>query len=179
MVDTVRTLAALQALLADNTAGDISAQDVRDLLVSAYPSQWFAAGQQALTNTAPAVITTWAQWGTEELDFGDWSGDDVSVFGVVVGHISTTRDDDQYFIRLQASFNGGSTWTDGRTGPSVSEAFAGQHRQSLSAIMAASGSATGAVQFRAQQQQLDGGTTAGTFANGTIAGFLVRTTPTP
>lgn len=38
MVDTVRTLAALQALLADNTAGDISAQDVRDFLVSVYPS---------------------------------------------------------------------------------------------------------------------------------------------
>jgi hypothetical protein len=36
MVDTVRTLSALQTLLADNTAGDISAQDVRDFLVSAY-----------------------------------------------------------------------------------------------------------------------------------------------
>jgi len=34
MADTPRTLAALQALLADNTAGDISPQDVRDLLVS-------------------------------------------------------------------------------------------------------------------------------------------------
>jgi len=35
MVDTVRTVAALQALLADNTNGDISPQDLRDLLVSA------------------------------------------------------------------------------------------------------------------------------------------------
>lgn len=35
MADTRRTLAALQALLADNTSGDISAQDVRDFLVSA------------------------------------------------------------------------------------------------------------------------------------------------
>lgn len=35
MVDTVRTLSALQTLLADNTAGDISAQDLRDFLVSA------------------------------------------------------------------------------------------------------------------------------------------------
>lgn len=34
MADTIRNEAALQALLADNTAGDISAQDVRDLLVS-------------------------------------------------------------------------------------------------------------------------------------------------
>ena len=37
MVDTARLLPALQTLLADNTAGDISAQDVRDMLVSTYP----------------------------------------------------------------------------------------------------------------------------------------------
>ena len=36
MVDTVRTLAALQSLLADNATGDISAQDVRDMLVSTF-----------------------------------------------------------------------------------------------------------------------------------------------
>ena len=36
MADTRRTLAALQTLLADNTSGDISAQDIRDFLVSAY-----------------------------------------------------------------------------------------------------------------------------------------------
>ncbi len=40
MVDTVRTLAALQALLADNTAGDISPQDVRDMLVSTWSPEW-------------------------------------------------------------------------------------------------------------------------------------------
>lgn len=34
MVDTVRPLATLQNLLADNVAGDISAQDVRDVLLS-------------------------------------------------------------------------------------------------------------------------------------------------
>lgn len=34
MTDTVRTLAALQALLADNSTGDISPQDLRDALVS-------------------------------------------------------------------------------------------------------------------------------------------------
>jgi hypothetical protein len=38
MADTVRQLAALQALLPDNTTGDISAQDVRDFLVSAIPT---------------------------------------------------------------------------------------------------------------------------------------------
>lgn len=35
MVDTVRTVAELQALLADNTSGAISPQDLRDFLVSA------------------------------------------------------------------------------------------------------------------------------------------------
>ncbi len=37
MVDTVRSTTALQALLADNSTGDISPQDLRDFLVSAYP----------------------------------------------------------------------------------------------------------------------------------------------
>jgi hypothetical protein len=37
MVDTVRTLSALQTLLADNTTADISPQDLRDFLVSAEP----------------------------------------------------------------------------------------------------------------------------------------------
>lgn len=34
MADTVRTLAALQTLLADNANGDISPQDLRDMLIS-------------------------------------------------------------------------------------------------------------------------------------------------
>lgn len=46
MVDTVRTLSALQTLLADNTAGDISAQDLRDFLVS------------AMLETTTATVTT-------------------------------------------------------------------------------------------------------------------------
>src|SRR4030042_393366 len=37
MVDTIRQLPALQSLLADNTTGDISPQDVRDALVSIMP----------------------------------------------------------------------------------------------------------------------------------------------
>ena len=37
MADTARTLAALQALLADNTSAAISPQDIRDFLVSVFP----------------------------------------------------------------------------------------------------------------------------------------------
>src|SRR3989304_3602241 len=38
MADTIRQLAALQALLADNTGGAISPQDLRDFLVSVMPT---------------------------------------------------------------------------------------------------------------------------------------------
>ena len=37
MVDTARTLAALQTILADNTSGDITEQDIRDMLLSLFP----------------------------------------------------------------------------------------------------------------------------------------------
>jgi hypothetical protein len=38
MVDTARPIATLVSLLADNAVGEISAQDIRDLLVSLVPS---------------------------------------------------------------------------------------------------------------------------------------------
>src|SRR3990167_9959541 len=38
VADTIRQLAALQALFPDNTAGEISPQDLRDFLVSALPT---------------------------------------------------------------------------------------------------------------------------------------------
>lgn len=64
MADTKRTLAALTALLADNTAGDISAQDVRDLLVSVYGSRMVnnITGNMTLT-TDYDVVTADASGG--------------------------------------------------------------------------------------------------------------------
>lgn len=47
MPDTRRALAALQTLLADNTAGDISAQDVRDELISSHPEKISQSDTQA------------------------------------------------------------------------------------------------------------------------------------
>lgn len=44
MPDTRRTLSALQALFADNTAGDISAQDGRDEIVSSHPENVIQSG---------------------------------------------------------------------------------------------------------------------------------------
>lgn len=43
MADTVRTLAALQSLLADNGSGLISPQDLRDFLVSVFAARGIAA----------------------------------------------------------------------------------------------------------------------------------------
>jgi hypothetical protein len=62
MVDTVKTLAALQTLLADNTAGDISEQDVRDFLVSVFPPQYvgasaFESGTQSCASGGWTSIT--------------------------------------------------------------------------------------------------------------------------
>jgi len=52
MADTIRLLAALQTLLADNGTGAISAQDVRDFLVSAIPT-----GRSATKVVASATAT--------------------------------------------------------------------------------------------------------------------------
>lgn len=58
MADTVRSLASLQALLADNTAGDISAQDVRDFLVSAYQPAAVNPGGRLTTESGVGVSTS-------------------------------------------------------------------------------------------------------------------------
>lgn len=59
MADTARTLSALQTLLADNSSGDISAQDVRDFLVSVYAS--VPSWADRIEHTAP----TW-YWKLDE-----------------------------------------------------------------------------------------------------------------
>lgn len=58
MADTTRSLAALQTLLADNVAGDISAQDARDFLVSAYKPQAIIPGGRLTLTTAVPVTTS-------------------------------------------------------------------------------------------------------------------------
>lgn len=61
MVDTIRNVGQLQSLLADNITGDISAQDVRDFLVSAlgvYGEIYVAnAAIAQATGVAPAKLT--------------------------------------------------------------------------------------------------------------------------
>lgn len=61
MADTIRDLSALQTLLADNTAGDISAQDARDVLVTNYPRDAIAYG------AVPTSGWSWINQGTASL----------------------------------------------------------------------------------------------------------------
>ena len=67
MVDTRRTLAELQALLADNTSGDISAQDVRDFLLSMslQGGAYFLASQTLTTISTTGVYVKMAGATTE------------------------------------------------------------------------------------------------------------------
>lgn len=64
MADTERSLTALQSLLANNTTGDISPQDLRDFLVSAfggYGSIYVTGGSTAQTvSGTPAKMTGFA-----------------------------------------------------------------------------------------------------------------------
>lgn len=69
MVDTIRTMSALQSLLADNTAGDISPQDVRDFLVSSltggYGMIYVTGGtaSQSSITTTDTLVTGFASNG--------------------------------------------------------------------------------------------------------------------
>lgn len=72
MADTPRTLAALQTLLADNTVGAISAQDVRDLLVSVYDANTYnvkdyGALGDGSTDDTTAIEDTFTAAGTHGL----------------------------------------------------------------------------------------------------------------
>lgn len=98
MVDTVRTLSALQTLLADNTSGDISAQDVRDMLVSVFPPQFSGArleksSTQSYPTGSPGTIT----WQTEAFDtdsYGDVANNRLVIpfdgYFVVFGGVACT-----------------------------------------------------------------------------------------
>jgi len=60
MADTIRTLSALIALLADNAAGEISPQDLRDAIVSCYggPTLWNGTPQEILDDAEVIDLTS-------------------------------------------------------------------------------------------------------------------------
>jgi len=63
MADTPRTRAALQALFADNNSGDISAQDLRDFLVTALPAEFVNAydawAEPLVANMTDKTVRGW------------------------------------------------------------------------------------------------------------------------
>ena len=73
MPDTKRTLAALQALLADNETGDIDPQDVRDALISNHPET--ADGHSPPLSLAPSSpFTGQSYYNTTNDQLGVWDG---------------------------------------------------------------------------------------------------------
>ena len=56
MPDTLRTIAALQAILADNTTGQISPQDLRDMLVSLADTGWADYADTQYTSGSPFSV---------------------------------------------------------------------------------------------------------------------------
>ena len=100
MVDTVRTRAAVLALLADNSTGDISPQDVRDAIVSMFGVYAFiyvsdGAVAQAGVTTTPTLMTGFAANGINSDATPDHTTDSIT--------INTAGD---YEVKFQCAFSG-------------------------------------------------------------------------
>lgn len=117
MEDEIRTIAALQTLLADNSSGDISAQDVRDMLVTLAPkyAELTDTGDQAI-----AVINT-----PQTVDFD--TEDILNGFTHSGGTIIASEDMEAIEIVFEGELNngGGSNtilfWIESDTGSGFSE----------------------------------------------------------
>lgn len=100
MPDTARTLAALQALLADNVTGDINPQDVRDFLVSTlgeYAQIYVHDGAAAQSfTTAPSKMTGFTTNGPAGGNMTADAANDKIIIGT----------DGDYKVDFQISFSG-------------------------------------------------------------------------
>jgi len=122
MADTQRSLAALLVLLADNATGDISPQDVRDMLVSLQPRGGdiavLAADRAAVTiaDTTNYVEVTAPVWTLDADSHADWdeSGGNgrLTYLGVAdvtvqaAGHVSMTAAANNQVIHFRLMKNG-------------------------------------------------------------------------
>jgi hypothetical protein len=106
MADTSRDLAALQALLADNTTGDISPQDLRDAILSCLSGYGHisvlggATNQSGITAT-PVELVAFAADGPSSSDVTTSHGDN-SITVSVAG---------KYLVNVQVSFSGTASKT--------------------------------------------------------------------
>jgi len=122
MADTRRSLSALQTLLADNTTGAISPQDVRDLLVSASPPYGSIYVSTAAATTIAASSTYYKAAGTttstnlKEFDMPAnnrlrYTGAaDIHIHGVVT--VALTTASSSQVIGLRVGKNGSASGTD-------------------------------------------------------------------
>lgn len=120
MVDTVRTRSALQTLLADNVAGDISAQDVRDFLVSVFPPQFSGVRLTKSTqqdNISDSVITLVTYDGTsyDTDSYADLANEQVTIpagfadaYYLINSSIGVTNADGLSEISANINLNGSS-----------------------------------------------------------------------
>lgn len=83
MTDTIRDRTTLLTLLADNVSGDISAQDMRDVLVSlhgVYGQIYVTGGAAAQSlDTTPAKLTSFAANGSSAGTTPDHTNDQITV----------------------------------------------------------------------------------------------------
>ena len=106
MADTSKTLAEILALLADNTTGAISPQDMRDTILSCLSGYGHisvlggATNQTGITST-PAKLTAFAADGPSSSDVTPAHGDDSL----------TVTIDGKYKVEAQLSFSGTASKT--------------------------------------------------------------------
>ena len=104
MADTLRTLSALQALLADNTTGDISAQDLRDMLVSVFPTGRVLLA--ALTASASATLDFTSR--NAPFQSGDLFQTDFDQYEVDFIDVVPATDNTNLYVRV--SYDNGANW---------------------------------------------------------------------
>lgn len=106
MADTPRTKSGLQTVLATNGVQGLSAQDVRDFLVSimgVYAQLYVSGGVASQSmGTSPAKLTLWAADGEEDLADADYTNDQIEIGAL---------GDGVYLALAQFSFSGAVSTT--------------------------------------------------------------------
>lgn len=107
MADTIRTLAALQAILPDNTSQQISPQDARDFLVSAlgvFAQVYTQGGVTGYSVGTSPVVVAFASDGVEDGMDADAANDRITVPSGCEGDL---------LVVFQCSFSGTAStqWT--------------------------------------------------------------------
>ena len=163
MADTKRTLAELQTLLADNATNDISAQDIRDFLVSVYPTGMVLVASQ----TASAVATL--DFATRNAPFqsGNLFQSDYDEYLVMFENVRPATASVGAYLRVTT--DGGSTYD--------SSSIYSQSQYvwvSNSSTQSGNAASAGVAQWAARQGTLEISNDANYGVNGTVTFFAPR-----